>query len=45
MQLRTDNIGHFDYPTEDNIKDAVVYSGEGGQKGDVVKLMLMRITF
>ncbi len=39
MQLRTDNIGHFDNPTEKNIRKAVTYSGEGGQEGDIVKLM------
>ncbi len=36
MQLRTDNIGHFDNPTEKNIRKAVTYSGEGGQEGDIV---------
>jgi hypothetical protein len=40
MELRTDTIGHFDSPTENNIRDAVVYSGEGGQEGDIVKLMI-----
>ena len=39
MKLRTDTIGHFDNPTEINIRDAVVYSGEGGHEGDLVKLM------
>lgn len=39
MKLRTDTIGHFDNPTEKNIRDAVIYSGEGGQEGDIVKLM------
>ena len=39
MKLRTDTIGHFDNPTENNIRDAVSYSGEGGQVGDIVKLM------
>ena len=39
MKLRTDTIGHFDNPTEDNIRDAVTYSGEGGHEGDIVKLM------
>ncbi len=33
MKLRTDTIGHFDNPTENNILDAVIYSGEGGQEG------------
>jgi len=28
MKLRTDTIGHFENPTEDNICDAVIYSGE-----------------
>ena len=36
MELRTDTIGHFDSPTENNIRDAVVYSGEGGQEVDIV---------
>ena len=40
MKLRTDTIGHFDKPTEDNIRDAVVYAGEGGLEGDLVKLMI-----
>jgi hypothetical protein len=39
MKLRTDTIGHFDNPTANNIRDAVSYSGEGGQEGDLVKLM------
>ena len=39
MELRTDTIGHFENPTEDNICDAVAYSGEGAQEGDIVKLM------
>lgn len=39
MELRTDTIGHFESPTEDNIRDAVSYSGEGAQEGDLVKLM------
>lgn len=39
MILRTDTIGHFDNPTEENIHDAIMYSGEGAYKGDVVKLM------
>ena len=39
MKLRTDTVGHFNNPTEDNIRDAVTYSGEGGQEGDIVKLM------
>lgn len=40
MKLRTDTIGHFENPTEKNIRDAVVYSEEGGQEGDIVKLMV-----
>ena len=40
MKLRTDTIGHFDKPTEDNIRDAVAYAGEGGLEGDLVKLMI-----
>jgi len=39
MKLRTDTIGHFDNPTEDIIRDAVAYSGEGAREGDLVKLM------
>ena len=38
MKLRTDTIGHFDNPTEINIREAIVYSGEGGHEGDLVKL-------
>jgi hypothetical protein len=40
MKLRTDTIGHFDNPTEDNIRDAIVYSGEGARESDLVKLMI-----
>ena len=40
MKLRTDTIGHFENPTEDNICDAVIYSGEGAQENDLVKLMI-----
>ena len=39
MELRTDTIGHFDTPTEENIRNAVKYSGEGAREGDIVKLM------
>jgi len=39
MKLRTDTIGHFENPTENIIRDAVVYSGEGAREGDLVKLM------
>ena len=39
MKLRTDTIGHFENPTEDIIRDAVVYSGEGAREGDLVKLL------
>ena len=35
MKLRTDAIGHFDVPTEDNIRNALVCSEEG----DLIKLM------
>ena len=40
MKLRTDTIGHFENPTEVNICDAVIYSGEGAQENDLVKLMI-----
>ena len=39
MKLRTDTIGHFDNPTEDNIREAIAYPGEGAMEGDLVKLM------
>ena len=39
MKLRTDTIGHFENPTEDNICDAVIYAGEGAMESDLVKLM------
>lgn len=39
MKLRTDTIGHFDNPTEDNIRNAIAYSEEGAREGDLVKLM------
>lgn len=39
MKLRTDTIGHFENPTEDNIFDAVIYAGEGAMESDLVKLM------
>ena len=35
MKLRTDTIGHFESPTEDIIRDAVAYSGEGAHEGDL----------
>ena len=40
MKLRTDTVGHFENPNEKNIRDAVVYSNEGGHEGDIVKLMI-----
>jgi len=40
MKLRTDTIGHFENPTEDIIRAAVIYSGEGTQENDLVKLMI-----
>ena len=39
MKLRTDTIGHFDNPTEDNIRNAIAYSEEGAREGDLVKLI------
>lgn len=36
MKLRTDTIGHFENPTEDIIRAAVIYSGEGAQENDLV---------
>ena len=45
MKLRTDTIGHFDSPTENNIRDAVIYPDEGGQEGDLVKLMIDDVNF
>ena len=45
MKLRTDTIGHFDNPTKDNIRDAVTYSGEGAQEGDIVKLIFNEENF
>src|ERR1035437_1174651 len=39
MELRTDTIGNYDNPTEDILHDAIIYSGEGGHEGDLVKLM------
>ena len=41
MKLRTDTIGHFESPTEDIIRDAVAYSGEGAHEGDLVKSGLL----
>ncbi len=35
MKLRTDSIGHFDQPTEDNIREAFASSANG----DLIKLM------
>lgn len=40
MKLKTDTIGHFDNPTENNIRDAVMYAGEGAREVDIVKLMI-----
>src|SRR6266446_3818989 len=39
MKLRTDTIGHFDSPTEEDIRAAIAYAGEGARDGDLVKLM------
>ena len=34
MKLSTDTIGHFDNPTDDIIREAIAYSGEGAREGD-----------
>ena len=39
MILRTDTIGHFENPTEINIKSAISYAGENAIENDLVKLM------
>ena len=39
MILRTDTIGHFERPTEINIRAAISYPGENAKENDLVKLM------
>ena len=40
MILRTDTIGHFEKPTETNIREAISYPGENATENDIVKLMI-----
>ena len=40
MQLRTDTIGHFDNPTEENIRNAISYPGQRAHENDIVKLQI-----
>ena len=40
MQLRTDTIGHFNSPTEDNIKNAISYPNDIVIENDIVKLQI-----
>jgi hypothetical protein len=40
MILRTDTIGHFNNPTESNIRAAISYPGENARENDLVKLMI-----
>ena len=40
MKLRTDTIGHFDQPTEIDIRSAISYPGEKASENDLVKLMI-----
>ena len=40
MILRTDTIGHFDTPTEENIRAAISYPDENVRENDLVKLMI-----
>jgi hypothetical protein len=40
MILRTDTIGHFEKPTEANIREAISYPGENARENDLVKLMI-----
>jgi hypothetical protein len=40
MILRTDTIGHFEDPTEINIKSAISYPGENASENDLVKLVI-----
>jgi hypothetical protein len=40
MILRTDTIGHFERPTEMNIRAAISYPGENARENDLVKLMV-----
>ena len=37
MILRTDTIGHFEQPTEQNIADAISYPNSMVQENDIVK--------
>jgi hypothetical protein len=40
MILRTDTIGHFENPTEINIKSAISHPGENASENDLVKLVI-----
>ena len=40
MILRTDTIGHFERPTEMNIRAAISYPGNNTRENDLVKLMV-----
>jgi len=40
MILRTDTIGHFEFPTEMSIRSAILYPGEKASKNDLVKLAI-----
>ena len=40
MILRTDTIGHFERPTDLNIRAAISYPGENARENDLVKLMI-----
>ena len=40
VKLRTDTIGHFEQPTEKNIRAAILYPDEGAVENDIVKLMI-----
>ncbi len=40
MILRTDTIGHFEKPTEQNLKDAISYPNLTVRENDIVKLQV-----
>jgi hypothetical protein len=40
MILRTDTIGHYERPTDLNIRAAISYPGENARENDLVKLMI-----
>ena len=45
MILRTDTVGHFDNPTEEDIKKAISYPNGNFHENDIVKLMMNKKSY